>query len=133
MTVNTIEEPHLFVYGTLMSGKSRNHVLEGLSYEKATLKGFKKVEPPSLGFPFIVRVSSYESEVLGEIYYQLTKEHWKIIDMIEGEGYLYQRIQVTIETLSQNNVKCSTYYPKKDLLTSFTEFLPKNVKQSEKL
>ena len=39
---------NLFVYGTLQAGQSRNYILKGLKYKKATLFNYRKVQPPSL-------------------------------------------------------------------------------------
>ena len=73
----------LFVYGTLQSGQSRNHILRGLSFEKALLSEHRKEVPPELGFPFIVQ--DKRSHVEGEVYFGLKQSHWLQIDLIEGE------------------------------------------------
>jgi gamma-glutamylcyclotransferase (GGCT)/AIG2-like uncharacterized protein YtfP len=110
----------LFVYGTLQSGQSRNHYLKGLSYEKAQLNGYRKISPPSLGFPFIIQEET--SEVRGEIYFGLNQHHWTILDKIEGEGSLYHRILVEVVLLSNNEQLLSyVYYPSQDLLENYVK------------
>ena len=110
----------LFTYGTLQSGKSRNYLLEGLIFEKAFLSGYRKVAPPELGFPFITQ--DKESNVTGEIYFQLTQVHWSQIDFIEGEGSLYHRILVRVEIIPKGrNLIAYTYYPSGDLIDRYSE------------
>lgn len=108
----------LFTYGTLQSGFSRNYLLHGLEFEKAILVGYRKVAPPELGFPFIVEDS--QSDVLGEIYFQLTQAHWTQIDLVEGEGSLYHRMLVEVKTIPKG-IKFSTYtyYPSKGLIKQY--------------
>ena len=80
----------IFVYGTLQHEQSRNYILRGLKYEKATLLNYKKLEPSSLGFPFIIQDDN--SSVKGEIYYGVGQSLINQVDTIEGEGKLYVRI-----------------------------------------
>jgi gamma-glutamylcyclotransferase (GGCT)/AIG2-like uncharacterized protein YtfP len=103
---------HLFVYGTLQSGQSRNHILADLEYEKAFLIGYRKISPPQLGFPFIVEDDS--AKVNGEIYFSLSQSHWIQVDMIEGD--LYRRILVKVRTDSSQEYLASVYYPTNVLL-----------------
>ncbi|MFX0206063.1 MAG: gamma-glutamylcyclotransferase [Candidatus Hodarchaeota archaeon] len=110
----------LFTYGTLKSGYSRNYLLSGLEYEKAILLGYRMLTPPNLGFPFIIQ--DKESNVTGEIYYQLTQSHWKQIDLVEGEGSLYHRVLVEVKTISKRrNLSAFTYYPSKRLIKQYSE------------
>ncbi|MFW9825239.1 MAG: gamma-glutamylcyclotransferase family protein [Candidatus Thorarchaeota archaeon] len=108
---------NLFVYGTLQHGQSRNYILRGLKYEKAFLRKHKKVTPPSLGFPFIIRDES--SNVEGEIYYGVGIALIKQLDLIEGEGELYHRIIVEVELESNEQVEAFTYYPSEILIKKF--------------
>ncbi|MHA2225324.1 MAG: gamma-glutamylcyclotransferase family protein [Candidatus Hodarchaeales archaeon] len=110
----------LFVYGTLQSGYSRNYLLEGLTFEKAVLLRHRKATPPNLGFPFIVLDKN--SEVEGEIYYGLTQSHWEQIDLVEGEGSLYHRIIVEVETFSKlerRKISTFVYFPSESLIKRF--------------
>jgi gamma-glutamylcyclotransferase (GGCT)/AIG2-like uncharacterized protein YtfP len=108
----------LFVYGTLQYGQSRNYILRGLEFEKATLFNYRKVIPPSLGFPFIIREKS--SIVKGEIYYGLAPILINQIDIIEGEGELYHRIKVKVVLENGKEVVSYTYYPSEILIKKFT-------------
>lgn len=108
----------VFVYGTLQSGQSRNYILSGLKFEKATLMNFRKVEPPDLGFPFIVRDNN--SEVTGEIYYEVSNSLIYQLDLIEGEGKLYHRIIVKVQLDSGKELKAFTYYPSEILIKNYT-------------
>ncbi|MBD3254012.1 MAG: gamma-glutamylcyclotransferase [Candidatus Lokiarchaeota archaeon] len=108
---------NLFVYGTLQQGQSRNYVLQGLSYEKATLLNFRKVSPPSLGFPFIIKDEN--SEVKGEIYFNLSDSLFSQIDLIEGEGVLYHRINVKVQIFDGEEYEAYTYYPDKQLIERY--------------
>ncbi|MFX0125285.1 MAG: gamma-glutamylcyclotransferase family protein [Candidatus Hodarchaeota archaeon] len=110
----------LFVYGTLQSGQSRNHYLKGLSYEKAQLIGYRKISPPSLGFPFIIKEET--SEVMGEIYFGLKQHHWATLDKIEGEGSLYHRILVEVVlTSSYEHLISYVYFPSRILIENFAK------------
>ena len=107
----------LFVYGTLQSGQNRNFILKELQYEEATLFKYRKVKPPSLDFPLIIRDNS--SNVKGEIYYGLNHKLISKIDMIEGEGELYKRIIVNVVLADGNKVEAFTYYPSEDLIQKY--------------
>ncbi len=110
----------LFTYGTLQSGYSRNYLLNGLEFKEAILPSYRKVAPPELGFPFIIQ--DKESNVTGEIYFQLTQSHWTQIDLVEGEGSLYHRILVEVKTISEGiSYTSSTYYPSKELIEQYSE------------
>ncbi|MFW9989043.1 MAG: gamma-glutamylcyclotransferase family protein [Candidatus Odinarchaeota archaeon] len=108
----------LFVYGTLQHGQSRNYILSGLKYEKAILFNYKKILPPNLGFPFIIRDNS--SNVKGEIYYGLNQLLINQIDIIEGEGQLYHRIIVEVNLEKGKNLEAYTYYPSEVLIKNYT-------------
>lgn len=110
----------LFTYGTLQSGYSRNYLLQGLEFKKAVLPGYRKISPPELGFPFIIR--DQESKVSGEIYFRLTQAHWTQIDLVEGEGSLYHRILVEVKTISEGfEYQTYTYYPSIGLISQYQE------------
>ena len=109
---------NLFVYGTLQHGQSRNYILRGLEYEKATLFNFRKLEPPSLGFPFIIKEEN--SRVKGEVYYGVGESLINQLDMIEGEGKLYYRIIVKVNLEDTREIKAFTYYPSEILIKNYT-------------
>lgn len=108
----------LFVYGTLQHGQSRNFILRGLKYEKATLLNYRKVVPISLGFPFIIQED--DSNVKGEIYYDVEQHIINHIDMIEGEGELYHRILVKVKLDDGREMEAYTYYPSDMLIKNYT-------------
>ncbi len=108
---------NLFVYGTLQYGQSRNYILRGLKYEKATLFKYRKVTPPTLGFPFIIRDES--SSVRGEVYFSLEKFLINQIDIIEGEGQLYYRILVKVRLERGTDLDAFTYYPAEVLIKNY--------------
>ena len=116
-TVKIVECDRLFVYGTLQSGQSRHHLLDGLYYEKATLYGYKIVQPPTLGFPFIVE--DPDAAISGEIYFEVTSLHWKELDKVEGEGSLYHRILVEVETEKKKKWTVYLYSPARALAERF--------------
>lgn len=107
----------VFVYGTLQHGQSRNYILSGLRYDKAILLNYRKVEPPSLGFPFIIRDNN--SSVNGELYYDIGKSLLNQIDMIEGEGNLYHRILVNVKLDDGSDIEAYTYYPSEILIKNY--------------
>ena len=112
---------NIFVYGTLQHGQSRNYVLRGLNYEKATLCNYRKIEPENLDFPFILKDEG--SEVKGEIYSGVSKELLESLDRIEGEGFLYHRILIEVETVQGKKVQAFTYYPDKKLIKNYQKSL----------
>lgn len=114
----SVDCDRLFVYGTLQHGKSRNYILSGLKFEKATLFNYRKVVPPTLGFPFIIHDDS--SSVRGEVYFGLDQFLINQIDMIEGEGQLYHRILVKVRVNSGKELEVFTYYPSEVLIKNYT-------------
>ena len=112
-----VEHKNLFVYGTLEHGQSRHQILENLKFKKARLLRHRKVSPPSLGFPFII--SDENSEVEGEVYFELNDDLFFSLDLIEGEGSLYHRIIVEVLTNDGEKIQAYTYYPSDNLLNKF--------------
>ncbi|MFX1239205.1 MAG: gamma-glutamylcyclotransferase family protein [Promethearchaeota archaeon] len=110
---------NLFVYGTLQQGQSRSSILKGLSYEKASILGFVRVQPPSLGFPFILEKKG--SIVNGEVYFNLPDSLIAQIDLIEAEGELYHRIMVDVKAASGAQLSAFVYYPSDKLISSTME------------
>lgn len=105
------------MYGTLQHGQSRNHILKGLSYERATLKDYEKREPPSLSYPYIVRIEGENVE--GEVYLDVPDSLLERIDIIEGEGDLYHRIVINVITTNGEKLDAFVYYPSERLQDSF--------------
>jgi gamma-glutamylcyclotransferase (GGCT)/AIG2-like uncharacterized protein YtfP len=117
MENNSFKVNTIFVYGTLQQGQSRNYVLKGLKYEKAILPNYRKLEPPSLGFPFIIK--DEKSSVKGEVYYGVNRSLINHLDIIEGEGRLYNRILVRIKVESGKEIAAYTYYPSEVLIKKY--------------
>ncbi|MFX0021557.1 MAG: gamma-glutamylcyclotransferase family protein [Candidatus Hermodarchaeota archaeon] len=118
MKNNNLKVNTIFVYGTLQQGQIRNYVLKGLKFEKAILYNYRKLEPPSLGFPFIIKDD--ESSVKGEVYYGVSRSLINHLDMIEGEGRLYHRVLVKVKLESGNEIEAYTYYPSEILIKNYT-------------
>ncbi len=117
MENNNLKVNTVFVYGTLQHGQSRNYVLKGLKYDKAILSNHRKLEPPSLGFPFIIKDN--KSTVKGEVYYGVSRSLFNHLDMIEGEGRLYHRILVNVKLEDGNEIRAYTYYPSEILIKNY--------------
>jgi gamma-glutamylcyclotransferase (GGCT)/AIG2-like uncharacterized protein YtfP len=111
---------NIFVYGTLQHGQSRNEVLQHLKYEKAILLNHRKISPPNLGFPFIIYDKN--SHVNGEVYYGLNADLFQSLDLIEGEGSLYNRILVEVITEKGEKLQVYTYYPSKKLIKNYIKY-----------
>lgn len=85
---------NVFVYGTLKTGQSRNHILEPhspgipcVTVQKFKMKraGYPFIKPDSRGFP-----------VVGELY-RVSDETLKVLDQIEGYPNLFNRLKIHIE------------------------------------
>lgn len=107
---------NLFVYGTLQHGESRNYLLKGLIFEKAIIHGYRKVFLQDLGFPIIIQ--DKKSEVNGEVYFGADQSLIRTLDVVEGEGSLYHRIVVNVETITKKKYNSYVYYPSKMLIDS---------------
>jgi hypothetical protein len=93
-----------------------------LKYRKVVIKGYLKISPPQLGFPFIVKVKNANAKVEGELYFDLSQTHSEKIDIVEGEGNLYHRIVVEVETIEEGDNQFFsgfTYYPADYLISQF--------------
>ncbi len=92
-TVKNAGEEFIFVYGTLMKGRS-NYVHFLAPAEPVTrgeIKGFTMYDIGS--FPGIVKGDGI---VKGEVY-KVNETQLQAIDRLEGEGYLYKKELVTVE------------------------------------
>ncbi len=107
----------LFVYGTLKQGQNRHYLLKDVEFEIAFLMGYEKQDPPSLGYPFIIRKEGKRVE--GEVYLNISDSILQKIDIIEGEGDLYHRILVKVKTLKGEELNAFVYYPSQSLQDSF--------------
>ena len=110
----------VFVYGTLMSGYGNHRLLEGVSFEKATLLDFRRIWERCHSFPVVeYRPGHY---VAGELYY-VTKERLQNLDRLEGnrgnEWSMYTRIKVKIITENPRIVEAFVYYPNDNMLADW--------------
>ena len=79
----------VFVYGTLRMGHPNHRVMQRagggfLGFE--SIKGYKKIEPPYLGYPFVIKTDNPEDTVEGEVYEVTDVEP---LDTLEGYPTLY--------------------------------------------
>ena len=109
---------NLFVYGTLQYGESRNYLLKGLIFEKASIYGYRKIFLEDLGYPIIIRDEKFY--VNGEVYFCVSESLLNMLDVVEGEGSLYHRIVVNVKTITKKNYLAYVYYPSKKLINSNT-------------
>ena len=89
---NTVNNVPVFVYGTLMKGRSASHYMEDADFlGKATLPGYAMYD---LGwYPGILPAEDFS--VHGEVYL-VSQEMLKDMDRYEGEGFLYMRKTVFV-------------------------------------
>ena len=96
----------LFIYGTLMDDSLSFGLLgTALPKEPAVLQGFAKRRVQDEAFPGIF--ADDESEVRGQVMYNLTPEHFEVLDEYEGDYYL--RTPVTVEAEGAGQIACFTY------------------------
>lgn len=115
-TNNSQDCNNLFVYGTLQHGQSRNYILKGLTFQKASLSGYRKISLSHLGFPIIIQ--DKKSKVKGEVYFGLDNSLFQEIDIMEGEGSLYHRLLVNVKTLEGESLLAYVYCPSQSLIDS---------------
>jgi len=89
----------IFVYGTLMRGRSNHSVIAGSRFlGPARAKGLALYQV-SKSFPGAVRENG--GEVIGEVY-EVGKNKLRDLDLFEGEGYLYRREKVKVLLKNEN-------------------------------
>lgn len=101
--------PKLYVYGTLRRGFGLHSALKGANFIKTVeLVGFKMYD--NIGFPYVVKTGSPSQKVTAELF-EITDDHLKVCDEIEGHPYHYQRIEIDepevgfIYTVEEKKVK----------------------------
>ena len=116
---------NLFAYGTFMSRYydmkdpnnpelripgERNHILKNHLFLRSQLSDFARIWPPKAKYPFAVKRAGHH--IIGEAYFDFSEKELKEIDLIEGEGYLYQRIKVIVQSLDDRypaKIEAHTY------------------------
>ena len=133
-----IPEDNVFAYGTFLSAHYdfsspsfpklhipgvRNNIFQGIQKTKAILKGFARLWPKGLEFPFIVPKS--DSEVVGEIYFDISSSMLDELDRIEGVGYLYERDKVPVQLVegefSRAFIEAWVYIAHENLINNFPD------------
>lgn len=94
---NNINNVPVFVYGTLMKGRSASHYMQGANFlGQAELPGYAMYD---LGwYPGIL--PGEDSIVHGEVYL-VSEEMLKSMDHYEGEGFLYMRKAVPVTGIEE--------------------------------
>lgn len=91
----------LFVYGTLMRGEPRHHILEehgAVMYSEAyTSKGYSLFDAGH--YPMLVAGYNIGApSVYGELY-KVSNDLLEYLDQIEGVPYLYERCEIVVNTM----------------------------------
>tara|TARA_R110001583_G_scaffold94255_5_gene237682 strand:+ start:1049 stop:1429 length:381 start_codon:yes stop_codon:yes gene_type:complete len=80
----------VFVYGTLKKGGSNHYFLKGSMFLRETILKDHSIYAPSMyGFPLLLEDKG--GKVHGEVY-KVNDITLRSLDMLESEGYLYNRI-----------------------------------------
>jgi gamma-glutamylcyclotransferase (GGCT)/AIG2-like uncharacterized protein YtfP len=80
----------IFVYGTLKKGGGNHHFLKDSDFVRhEILKDHAIYQPNQFGFPLLIQ--SKGDKVYGEVY-RITSTTLAKLDMLESEGYLYNRV-----------------------------------------
>lgn len=126
---------NLFAYGTFMSRYydmsdpnnpelripgERNHILKTHLFVRSQLDDFARIWPPNAKYPFAIKREGHY--IVGETYLDFSEKELKEIDLIEGEGYLYQRIKVTVQSLDDRypgKIEAFTYIATDELKTRY--------------
>ena len=81
---------NIFVYGTLKKGGSNHHFLESSEFLRDEVLEDHSIYVPSL-FSFPLLLKDKGGKVHGEVY-KVDDNTLANLDMLEGEGFLYNRI-----------------------------------------
>ena len=115
---------HIFVYGTLREGDSRNSAIQGAE----RLPGVWTV-PGTLhslqAFPALV-LGEEETQVVGEVYFippNLEDYTLGTLDSIEGVAFgLYRRVTITATSDSGEQIVCYTYIAGPEIESDLDDF-----------
>ena len=127
---------NLFAYGTFMSRYydmgnpnnpelripgERNHILRNHLFIRARLDDYARIWPPNAKYPFTFKQLGHH--IIGEAYLDFSEKELKEIDLIEGEGYLYKRIKVVVQSLDDRypgKIEAYTYIATDELKSRYT-------------
>jgi len=86
---------HLFTYGSLMFEQVWDKLVQGhyLS-QKATLNGYARRSVKEEKYPVIFQANE---SVEGVVYYDISDEDMKILDMFEGEYYARNEVELLVK------------------------------------
>ena len=95
---------YLFVYGTLMSGESRNYTIRyfGRYVRDVCISGFRMYDYCEGGYPVVRRTDNVHDIIVGELWELTGDSHSQLavlsyLDEIECVPALYHRMSVTVE------------------------------------
>ena len=102
---------NLFVYGTLVPGRSNEHILQSIggTWEKGSVTGIlhQKGWGATMGYPAIILDENGE-EVEGFLFSsEKLTSHWQELDAFEGEAY--ERVITKITLKDQTKVDAYIY------------------------
>ena len=101
----------IFGYGTFISLRMYK---DKKKVQAAFLPDYYRVYKPSNGFPYILKASDYQSlrkPGFWGLIFEVNQEELKRLDVYEGEGSLYHRINGNCILPNKNEQPVSFYYP----------------------
>lgn len=112
---------YLFVYGTPMSGESRNYSLRwfGKYVKDAVVHGFRLYHNSKYYYPVLRRTDDVSDIVVGELWELNGDSHDQLstlsfLDDMEGVPILYNRMTVTLDSDTKAFVYCGNWDTWKD-------------------
>lgn len=89
------------VYGTLKQGNHLSYILDGCQYlEPVKIHGYK-IYHSGYGFPFVLFTGCNDDYFYGELY-EVDDSKLKILDSVESEGTMYNRVDIALENKQLN-------------------------------
>ena len=95
---NQLVNNNVAVYGTLRAGCGNHHILEGLTFKRDVIQGFKMYDLG--GFPYVVHTGDHDDSIAVEVYEVPDYDTARRLDALEGyhhtQGFtgFYNRIKV---------------------------------------
>lgn len=127
---------YLFVYGTLMSGERRHHLLRwfGKYVKDAVIHGFRLYHNSEGDYPVLRETDDVSDIVVGELWELNGDSHDQLstlsfLDDMEGGPVLYSRMTVTLDLDVKAFVYCGNWETWKNELDE-TDLLPSGVRWS---
>ncbi len=102
----------IFVYGTLKRGYCNHNFIKSSQFiGNAYIKGYDLYDLKD--YPAIIKSTDDECIVYGEVY-QISEQTLQLIDQLEDEGDLYNRVQ-TVANVDGQDILVSTYQYAQDI------------------